>query len=464
MWRRSVLVLSSLSCAGVLALAVPAGAATPVTTKSAAWLVTRQQPDGGFELAGFPGFETPDAVRAIAEQAQADQSWSASEARAAVLARQSPLGADPLDNLDNFAEAGLAAGPAAKLVALVTNPLGIDATTFDPSCDGTPVNLEAVIDAALDPSGFYAPQAAFNGTLFAALAKDLLDGVVPANTVTYIRNAQRPDGGWNFSGTSGPTDPDSDVDTTALALIALAAAGITVGDGDFDDGLFFLTDGQQLSGAWQAFGSDDPNSTSLAVLGLTAAGFDDSDDEIQDAIAWLDSQQAADGHIISPNDGFGVNTFATSQTIQAILRSNVPAASTFDPVLCWSPDVMVRNKNGTYTEPKVKQAKPAGKTTKFFVQAAHAAGQSDRLLITGAGSADGFTVTYLDDSTDVTADVVAGKFVTAPLDPGDLVELQIKVTIDESIKKATKRTVEVGATSYADPTKRDAVKAVTKVS
>ena len=31
-----------------------------------AWLKTQQQPDGGFEVSGFPGFETPDAVLAIA--------------------------------------------------------------------------------------------------------------------------------------------------------------------------------------------------------------------------------------------------------------------------------------------------------------------------------------------------------------------------------------------------------------
>ena len=41
----------------------PAGAAPPaVVTQAAAWLATQQQPDGGFEVAGFPGFETPDAA------------------------------------------------------------------------------------------------------------------------------------------------------------------------------------------------------------------------------------------------------------------------------------------------------------------------------------------------------------------------------------------------------------------
>jgi hypothetical protein len=39
---------------------------------------------------------------------------------------------------------------------------------------------------------------------------------------------------------------------------------------------------------------------------------------------WLRGQQAPDGHITSPNDSFGVNTFATSQTIQALRREWIP--------------------------------------------------------------------------------------------------------------------------------------------
>lgn len=467
MWRRSILVLSSLASAGAFALAIPAHASTPVTTKAAGWLVTQQQPDGGFEVAGFPGFENADAVQALAEQGQADETWSASEARAAILNLQTPLGTDPLDSVDDYAESGIAPGPAAKLVAFVTNPLAIDPTNFDPSCDGNPINLETLIGNP-DPAGFFPPQAAFNGTLFAAIAKDILDGSVPSITTTYIENAQRADGGWNFSGTTGESDPTSDVDTTALVLIALDAAGLAPGNETFDLGIEFLRNNQQASGAWQAFGSDDPNSTSIAVLGLTAAGFTDADDEIADAIAWLDSQQAADGHIISPNDSFGLNTFATSQSIQAILRSDVPAVSTFDPVLCWTPDAMVRLAKGEYTEPKVKSTRPAGKAGNYFVQATNDSAQDDRLILRGAETGDGFTVTYtLEDENgdlhDVTAAVTTGTYTTPKLATGESVELKVRVEIAANLPKKAKRTVDVVTTSYADPTKHDAVKAVTKV-
>ena len=51
-----------------------------------AWLKTQQQTDGGFEVAGFAGFETPDAVLAIASAAQTTFAWNPVTARTAVLA------------------------------------------------------------------------------------------------------------------------------------------------------------------------------------------------------------------------------------------------------------------------------------------------------------------------------------------------------------------------------------------
>ena len=51
---------------------------------AALWLAARQEPDGGFELAGFPGFETPDAILAIAEDAQSQSVWNKAQARSAI--------------------------------------------------------------------------------------------------------------------------------------------------------------------------------------------------------------------------------------------------------------------------------------------------------------------------------------------------------------------------------------------
>ena len=40
--------------------------------------------------------------------------------------------------------------------------------------------------------------------------------------------------------------------------------------------------------------------------------------------AWVRSQQQSDGHIASPNDGFGVNTFASTQSVEALRRGWLP--------------------------------------------------------------------------------------------------------------------------------------------
>ena len=39
---------------------------------------------------------------------------------------------------------------------------------------------------------------------------------------------------------------------------------------------------------------------------------------------WLRSQQLPDGRVQSQNDGFGINTFATSQTLEGLLQSWLP--------------------------------------------------------------------------------------------------------------------------------------------
>ena len=111
-----------------------------------------------------------------------------------------------------------------------------------------------------------------------------------------------------------------------------------------EQALSFLAANQSATGAWQSFGSDDPNSTALAIIAITAAGFDADSPCWRDTIdpasagaayaspsAWLRSQQlttppADAGRIASPNDGFGVNTFATAQTVEGLLHAWLPVA------------------------------------------------------------------------------------------------------------------------------------------
>ncbi|MFA5885524.1 MAG: prenyltransferase/squalene oxidase repeat-containing protein [Acidimicrobiia bacterium] len=324
----------------------PAGAVDPanatVASSAVDWIVTQQQPDGGFEVAGFPGFETPDAVLAIAEAAQTGATWSTAEALAAVEALEygGSGGPTPVDALDDWvlsahSGAGVNAGEASKLVLLVTSPLGLDPQHFGAS--------DTDLAAIVYPSGCASPPDTsglfFLETTFVAFAGDLLCGAADPTVLATVRAAQRADGGWNYLGDPDdvPFPTDSDVDTTALAVQALVAGGAAWNDPAITAALRFLATQQSATGAFLAFGEDDPNATSVAMLAVTAAGFDPGSPCWRDTVeparagspysdpsAWLRGEQEPDGHVASPNDGFGTNTFATSQSVQGLLRTGLP--------------------------------------------------------------------------------------------------------------------------------------------
>ena len=337
-------VRRAVACAGALTVTLfsftlSANAVDPAskTTAQAAitWLKAQQLPDGGFELAAFPGFETRDAALAIAENAQTGDTWSTTEALAAVGAvKYNGIGATALDALDAYAATIATAGAAGKTIVLSAAPLGLDPAAFDPAGDGTPTNLVSVMGCSTTT------ESAFNNLLYVALGQDLACGGAQPAILDAVRAAQQDDGGWNFIG--DPSGTDVDLDTSALAVEVLVAAGADVTDPILSKALGFFAVNQQANGSWQSFGADDPNSTALAIFGITALGFDvespcwrDTADpslagtEYASPTAWLRSQQltsppADAGRIASPNDSFGVNTFATSQTVEGLLQSWLP--------------------------------------------------------------------------------------------------------------------------------------------
>ena len=319
--------LRYLSVATVVALLftwlvpAPVGAADPANVEAARravdFLESQQQPDGGFEVSGFPGFETPDAVLAIAEAAQSDDSWSPEEARAGVLAVRRN-GRSSLDYLDDLTEGKapfkrLDAGLAAKLIVLVAAPLGYDAAAFDPQGDGA-VNLVALVDAARSGDGTLP---LFNGTLYSVLADAALGRPTPAATVDYIVGSQQANGGWDFAG--DPTSDAEDPDTTGVAVQALVAAGGSVQS--ISRGFGFLQTIQDTAGTWSGA---NPNSSAQAILALRAAGRAVESTSCRRPVESLRTLQASDGRFVSPFESFGVNTFATSQSVQALLRRWLP--------------------------------------------------------------------------------------------------------------------------------------------
>jgi hypothetical protein len=324
----------------------PVGAADPASNAAAAsavaWLTAHQQPDGGFEMATFPGFETRDAVLALAEQAQTTPTWNAGVARTAVEALQAGgSGPTPLDYLEDLVAASSDPGVAAKTVVLVSEPLGIDPTAFGS------VNLLAKMGGC---TGQASPT--FNGLLYLVVAQQLLCGAAPEASIAAVRDAQQANGGWGFAG--DPTTDDIDNDTTALAVEALVGSGAAPNDAAVRAALLFLAQNHQANGAWQFFGEDDPNSTAMAVIAITAAGYDVTTACWRDTVApelagrpyaspdaWLRAQQLAAGvdagRVQSPSDSFGVNTLPTAQTVQALLRSWLPVDRAA-PQVCAVPD------------------------------------------------------------------------------------------------------------------------------
>lgn len=366
--------LSALLVALLAALAGPAASpasADTVVDAGIAFLAAQQRADGGFGASepGFPGFETPDAVLAIASAAQTGPAWSEAEARAAVQAVQNG-GRSGLSYLDDYADGvygPFGSGPAARLV-IVAERLGLDPTAFDPDGDGA-TDLVAAMQSGLQPDGSFG---AFNTTLTTIVAYRAAGLTLPAATVPYVEGAQQPNGSWDFVG--DPAGSEADPDTTGLAITALVAAGRGWDSPVVQQALGFLAGAQNGDGTWSdAFGGGgNPSSTANAMLGISAAGFDPAarcwrdvaggapDDPFASPDDALRATQAADGHLESPYDEWGLNTLGTSQGLVALLRNALPVVRAEAPPC---PEPVPTTTTGPTTTSTVVAATSTSSTT-----------------------------------------------------------------------------------------------------
>ena len=260
---------------------------------------------------------------AIAAAAQSGGSWDAAAARAAVLGTSTPAGVTPLDALDALVTGGVSPGRAGKVIVLDTNPLGLDPAAFDPSGDGV-TDLTVSLGTPGVDHKFGISLAALNDIAYAVRAWAIVDGDVPSATVDVFRNTQKSDGSWAFNGDA--TGTDGGVDTTGSVVLAMLSAGVDVADGDVAPALDYLEAQQQGNGSWTDGYSENPNSTAVAMLALDAGGRTDA---LADGDAYLLDQQQSDGHIAGPYDGYGLNTFATTQAIEALTRASASVATEF---------------------------------------------------------------------------------------------------------------------------------------
>jgi hypothetical protein len=322
-----------------------AGAVDPAVTQDAINYIDSQQVSGTTPATGSgawdsdPAFEfvTSEAVLAIAEGAQTGAAWSASSALTAVQSTTNTQGTSPMPFLDLVAAGSLSPGKAAKLIVLVAEPLGLDPTSFDPNGNGSPVNLVTAMGSG-NADGSFGPAGAFNQTLFAALAKKLVDGSVPATTTNYIGTKQKPaNGGWAFDADTG-TNTDADVDTTSLAIQALIAGGVAPTEPSVQNGLAFTASQQNGDGSWSAFGNVSAEGTSRAILAIASAGYDPNSSCWRDTVrpdlagssygapdGALVALQGPDGSIQGP--GSFSPAFSTAQAVQALERQWLPIDS-----------------------------------------------------------------------------------------------------------------------------------------
>jgi hypothetical protein len=319
-FARAALAVAILASSFALVAGSPATAASATVTNAANWLRSQQEADGGFELADFPPLETPDAVLALGVSAQTGASWSATQARAAVLGTSTAGGKTPLDAVDDYVSGSIGHGQAGKIITLVTNPLALDPANFDPSGNGA-VNLVTKLGTPAPDDKFGIALGAFNDILFAVRGYALITSV-PTATITVIRNAQKSDGSWAFNGVN--TGVDGGADTTGLAVQALLDAGVPASDPDVAQALGYLEAQQQPDGGFTDGFSENPNTSAVAMLALAAAG---DTGPLVDGDAYLVAQQQVAGNIASPYDSTPPNTFATSQAIEALVRPSIPAAT-----------------------------------------------------------------------------------------------------------------------------------------
>jgi hypothetical protein len=245
-----------------LGMAAPASAQTNALTdagnKAVAWLLTKQEADGGFGT----GFSKGSDIGATADTVMALAAAGKDAATVKNSAGRSPI--------DYFAlqfrlRKAINAGQYVKM-ALALKAAGLDARNFNR------VDLTKPILAAYNSkTGVIGDNVYTHALAMLALARN---GVtVPAAAVEKLLSLQAPNGGWAFAG-----GEDADVDTTALAVQALLASGQTANVGAVSKALGYLRSLQNEDGGFpyqvpSQFGTEsNANSTALVAQAMLAAG------------------------------------------------------------------------------------------------------------------------------------------------------------------------------------------------
>lgn len=156
---------------------------------------------------------------------------------------------------------------------LVSHAAGLDPARLSAKSN-MPAQLAGLWNASTGSFG----NPSSNATAFGILA--MLQTPTPSwalePSVSYLRRNQHDDGGWTFgtATTAAARETPGDPDMTGAAVAALCEAGVPAYDTDVAEGLEFLHEGLEESGAIDApFGSN-LDTNAWAISGLNACGID----------------------------------------------------------------------------------------------------------------------------------------------------------------------------------------------
>jgi hypothetical protein len=183
-------------------------------------------------------------------------------------------------------------------------------------------NLVAALERDIRPDGSVSGQV--NLTAFAVLALHAAGARLPAATIGWLTRQQDGDGGFNFAGRGGQSDPDD----TGAALEALAGSGGSAAAHARAGAVRFLRGQQDGDGGFATLPGAGSNaqSTAFAVQGLLAAGVNPSSVHRRGVspLDYLRSLIAADGHVRYSRGADQTPVWVTAEVLMALDGKALP--------------------------------------------------------------------------------------------------------------------------------------------
>jgi hypothetical protein len=344
--KRTLTALATAAVLGALALAPTAASAAGQAEidgaiEAAVTYIRAQQKPNEFEpeapytgaISGFGGDWSATALAAAGVDASqvVNPTYGPQSFQDGLLAEYS----DP--EWTELAGSGQFPRPATDFerATLVSYAAGLDPARL--SAEGNlPAQLAGLWNSATGSYG----TASTNGTVFALLALDRtpLPAWALAPTVSYLRQNQHDDGGFEYPAATTPTAKEgkSTVDMTGAAIAAFCEAGVPAWDPQVARAIAFLHENLEEDGGFKyPFGGPNGDTDAWAVSGLNACGIDPQSAEWTTAAGKtpVDYMLSLQIHAVGAESGAfgysepeGANFYTTQEIVRALAGAAFTAA------------------------------------------------------------------------------------------------------------------------------------------